>query len=210
MLHAALRHKVGRHLGQHHEAAPAAWRAIMDRNEDLLTSTVFERLAYLGGPRPARLLLDAAELRGSWRPAPAAIEESLPWPKPDDEENREPDWVYVLEGAALVIEAKWGWDNVPTVQQLADQARVAAVGWPKLPRLHVAVVQSGHVVFPSDVHGAVLRWENLHRAISAELGPYDLLSHERRILSDIQEVLERRGLGAASFASLPLIPVEFP
>lgn len=210
MLHAALRHKVGRHLGQHHAEAPAAWRAIMDRNEDILTSTVFERLSYLAGSRPIRLLLGAAAYRCDWRPTHEAIEQSLPWPKPDDEEDREPDWVYVLGKSALIIEAKWGWNNVPTVVQLADQARVATVRWPTLPRLHLAVVQSGHVVFPSNVSGAVLRWENLHRAVASELADGDLQPHERRILSDIAEVLERRGLGAAAFDSLPLIPVEFP
>lgn len=208
-MHATLRHKVTRHLGQHCAEAPAAWRAIVDRNEDLLTSTVFERLAYLAGPRPISILLRAATFNGDWRPAAEPILESHPWPHPDDDENREPDWVFVLAGVTLVIEAKWGWDNVPSVVQLSDQARVAAVGWPGQRRLHLAIVQSGRVVFPAAVDGAVLRWESLHREVMRELDA-EPPAHELRILDDIREVLERRGLGSLSFASLPNIPVEFP
>lgn len=210
MLRAALHGKVARWLGQHHPDASAAWREIVHRNEDLLTSSVFERLGYLAGDRGMALLFRASAWQPEARPAPEPIVEAHPWPRPGDDDAREPDWVFILPNRLVVVEAKWGWGNVPSTEQLAGQAEVVWQRWPGREIVHLAVLQSGAVAFPAGVVGGVVRWERLRREVDAERRRDDVPNHERRVLDAMLEVLDRRGLQwtPEPLASLPAFAVE--
>lgn len=210
MLRAALRHKVTPWLGQHAELSPPdAWRQIVHRNEDLLTSSVFERLGYLAESRGVSLLFRACTWVGPARPDPGPIVEAHPWPSPMEDDKRQPDWVFVLPGLVVVIEAKWGDGNVPSRGQIADQIEVVRSRWKTEPLVHLAVVQSGAVEFPEGVVGGVVRWAALHGVVVQELAG-ESPPHERRVLEAIREVLAERGapFRPQFLDSLPAITVE--
>ena len=204
MLRAALHGKIAGCLGQQAEGASEAWRAIVDRSEDLLTSSVFERLSYLPEARAMALLLEAAGSPAEWPPEP--VVHSHAWPHPDDDERTEPDWVFELTNYVVVVEAKWGRNVVPDEGQISRQASAAAVRWGHKPRLHLAVIQTGAVSFGEGVAGRVVRWSDLRRAVHAAMPGAN--PHEARILGDIREVLDRRGLASMYLHGLAAINVE--
>lgn len=208
MWHAIKRKKVDRVLGQHDAGAPAAWQKTLGKSEDILTSGVVERLGYLPGSLAIELLLRAAEVRSARRvPVPEDITESLPWPQPGLDDRIEPDWVFVTRSYAFVIEAKWGSGVVPTSTQLQDQANVCRDSWRDRHLVQVALVQSGSVTFVPDSEGLVVTWSGLRQQVLRLLDNM-LPGGTRRILSDVLDILNSRGLSMLYLGSLPTIRVE--
>jgi hypothetical protein len=206
----AIKHrKVERVLGLQHADAPAAWRAIVDNSEDLLTSGVLERLGYLPGATAMEIVLRAAEVKElRWLPLPEAIEASIPWPRVEDDDGwREPDWVWLTASYVVVFEAKWGRGHVPTPDQLAGQRALCQERWPGRRLLHVALVQSGNVSFPDGSSALVVLWSALRTSASSELAK-DRPDHERRILLDMRDMLDARGVALRFLDSLPAISVQ--
>lgn len=208
MWHAIKERKVERVLGLHNPRAPAAWRRTLNHSEDLLASGVLERLSYLPGAQAIEVVLRAAEVKTArWVPIPEPVLQSLPWPHPSDDERIEPDWIWVAESYIIVFEAKWGVGVVPAVAQLRDQARVCSAKWPERRTLQVALIQSGVVDFPPEIDGVVVTWSALRqqalRRLQKEREPA-----LRRVLDDIRDILDGRGLALVFMGSLSAVPVE--
>jgi len=205
---AATHNKIEVLLGRHSSDAPAAWRAVVDRSEDLLTAVVFGRIGYLPGTLGTEIILRAARpISLDFIPTPGPILDSQPWPNLAEAGKVEPDWVLHTPDFSLVIEAKWGRGNVPSASQITAQADVARVAFPRRRLLHVAVVQTGDVAFPAGVQGLCVRWGLLRREVLRLLrGDLDL--PVRRMLCDIRDALDRRGLGATFLASLPALHIR--
>lgn len=213
MWHAIRKRKVERVLGQQHSAAPAAWSASVNKSEDLLTSGVLERLGYLQGTLAMQIVLRAAEVKElRWLPLPEIVAESHPWPRLDDEETDditrwvEPDWVWITASYAVVFEAKWGHGQVPSDEQLKRQQEYCKSHWPEKKLLHVAIVQSGTVTFPSGSSALAVTWSSLRASVATELS-HSFLAHERRVLMDVRDILDARGVAALFMDSLPAISV---
>jgi hypothetical protein len=209
MWHAIRAGKVERVLALRHKDAPAAWRAIVDESEDLLTSGVLERLGYLPRANAMEVLLRAAEVRElRWLPLPESVDESFAWPRIDDGDSWiEPDWVWVTASYLVVFEAKWGRGIVPSESQLEGQQRMCAERWPRKRLLHVALVQSGNVVFPPGSNALVVTWSALRSSISNQLErSQDAAEH--RVLIDARGMLDARGVAAPHIATLPAIEVR--
>ncbi|MCB9779846.1 MAG: hypothetical protein H6742_14870 [Alphaproteobacteria bacterium] len=206
MWQAVAHNKVEVVLGQHSSDAPAAWRAVVDRSEDLLTALVFERLAYLPGVAGTELILRAARpTQLDFIPTPSPILDSVPWPNlADGGPKVEPDWVIETADYTIVVEAKWGRGNVPSEAQIEAQSAVAREAYPRRKLVHLAVVQTGEVRFPPGVQGLTVRWGSLRQEILRLLGG-DLDQPRRRILGDIRDALDRRGLDSTFLASLPAL-----
>jgi hypothetical protein len=208
MLQATLHKKIGVLLSQHSEDAPAAWRAIIDRTEDTLTSTVFERLVYLPDNLATTILLRAARPMGmETKPEPGPILESLPWPNLADEGVLEPDWVLHTPSYTLVVEAKWGGGVVPGAAQLRAQWEAAQKRYPDRDVVQLIVVQSGRVRLPDGQRGLALRWGQLRAELLRELRA-DPPAHIARVLQDIRIALDRRGLDASYMRSLPAVTIR--
>lgn len=209
MWHAIKNRKVERVLGLQHADAPAAWRAIVDNSEDLLTSGVLERLGYLPGATAMEIVLRAAEVKElRWLPLPEEIEASIPWPRVEDDDGwREPDWVWLTGSYVIVFEAKWGRGQVPSPSQLEEQRRLCHERWPTKRLLQVALVQSGNVSFPTGSSALVVQWASLRASASMELVK-DRPVHERRILIDLRDILDARGVALKLFGSIPAITVH--
>jgi hypothetical protein len=211
MLRAALRNKVTPWLGQHGDMSPPeAWRQIVHRNEDLLASSVLERLGYLSEARGMATLFGACTWTGDRAPASGPVLEAHAWPTPMVGDRREPDWVFVLPEVVVVVEAKWGDGNVPSRAQLEDQLEVVRARWPTHELVQVALVQSGPVEFPEGGLMGLARWDTLRLSVLKQLVG-EVPAHERRVLQTILEVLDARNLSfrPAYLDSLPAIAVEF-
>ena len=110
------------------EPAPR-WRDIFHSNEDLLTATVFERLAYLSDAVFRQLI---AFMTGESGGTGFSLNEISFWPCLKGCPNRhwvEPDIIMLLEESLVVIEVKppngGGWQNL---EQWKNEIR-AAVGY---------------------------------------------------------------------------------
>lgn len=206
MWHAMRRGKLERFLGRQSTRPADAWREAVARSEDLLTSGVFERLAYLPGSMATELVRRAAIPRGGGTLPPAEpLLESLAWPRPSEDEQKEPDWVWLTAGSVLVFEAKWGPGVVPEPTQLEDQARVCRQRWPGRALLQVAVVQSG------DVEPGPGRWQLTWAALRLEAGRALAATAEpstRRVLQDLADFLDARGVSPVWLDSLPAISID--
>lgn len=207
MWKATIHRKVENLLGQHSADGPAAWRAIRDSTEDLLVSTVFERLAYLPGTLATQILLKSAvpqQLR--FLPLPGEIIASEPWPNVRDAGPKlEPDWLLATAEYTLVVEAKWGPSNVPSSRQILGQRE--AVQEQRGGRLvHLVVIQSGAFLAPAGCPVLALQWSDLRREVLVALrGAQD--PGTRRTLNDIRESLDRRGLDRVFLRSLQSMSV---
>ena len=204
MWHAARRKKVERLLAPHSADAPAAWRAVAGQAEDLLSSTVFSRLGYLPGALAMRMILSAGRAQdlGDVDVESEPILSSLPWPNVAEVGLVEPDWVFLTETLAVIVEAKWGRGHVPSAEQLQAQHDGARRCYPRRRLLHLVVVQSGIVTVPAGVSAVILRWSALWQAARAALGEEQAPS-TRRVLVDIREALEQRGLDRSFLATPP-------
>lgn len=210
MWHAMKHKKVEVLLGQHSADAPAAWRAISDGTEDLLTSSVIGRLGYLEGSMAIELLLRAATPGPlSFVPVPEPVLSSDAWPalSLDDDAKVEPDWVLETASFTYIVEAKWGRGVTPCREQLVAQRDAATKAYSGRRLVHVVVVQSGDVVFPEGVPGIVVRWGDLRQAVLRALRENDR-PHTRRVLEDMREALDRRGLDSVFLATLPGLNVR--
>lgn len=202
--------KLERVLAQGSPEAAAALRRVVRGTEDVLTSSVFERVAYLPGRLGLELLLDACRpVGGIDVPTAEPIEHSEPWPRWSDGEGswREPDWVLLTEHRAYVVEAKWGRDVVPTRAQLDEQRRLALELHPDVELVQVVVIQSGAVSAPTGGACLAVTWRRLMRAAERALAASDVPS-TRHILGDVVEALAARGLEARFLRSLPALPVR--
>jgi hypothetical protein len=206
MWHAIRHKKVEVFLARQHPDAPTAWRRAVENSEDLLTSGVFERLAYLPGTAAMEVVLRAVEVRGGrFVPVPEAILESLAWPHPGEDERIEPDWIWLTESYVVVFEAKWGRGVVPLPSQLEDQARVCSARWSGRPMVHVAVVQSGNIEVGPDRWS--MTWANLRAQAIRKLSATEERS-VRRILRDMADVLDSRGVASVWFDTLAALRVD--
>ena len=181
---------------------------MVESSEDLLTSVVFGRLGYLRGNLGIELLLRAATPSHlDFIPTPGRILQSMGWPNLATDGLVEPDWVLHSEDYTLIVEAKWGRGNVPSEGQLSAQANAARAAFPRRKLVHVAVVQSGDVTFPPGVQGLCITWGQLRQEVLRVLSG-DVDMPQRRILRDIRDALDRRGLDSTFLASLPAIAVR--
>lgn len=208
MWHAIRNRKVERVLGLQHPDAPAAWRAIIDNSEDLLTSGVLERLGYLPSTLAIEIVLRASEVKElRWIPLPEPLDESIPWPRVEDDATWvEPDWVWLTASYVVVFEAKWGRGQIPLEAQLTGQRDRCKSRWPRKRLLHIAIVQSGNVTFPAGSSAATVLWSSLRATVDVELSR-PLLAHERRLLTDVRDMLDARGVAVPFMDSLPAISV---
>ncbi len=208
MWQATKRRKVEAWIARGGAEAKAAWREAIANSEDVLTSLVFERLGYLPGDLAARIVLRAARPSEGlgWLPLPAPIEEVLAWPNLAGTGRVEPDWIWLLAGEAWVFEAKWSLPP-PSETQLRDQHTHARATWPRRRLLHVVVVRRGRVDFPAGCEGVSVTWRRLRAAVAACATTIDT-GASRRLLEDVLEVMDHRGLGALFMDSLiaPEIP----
>jgi hypothetical protein len=204
---AAIRKKVDALLG----SASPAWRRALVVSEDILTATVCERLAYLPGELPVRLLLRSAEpLQIPFIPTPEPIIASEAWPNVSDEGRTEPDWLFETRSYRFLIEAKWGAGVVPERAQLERQYSNFGRTRGKRGLVQIALVQSGKVVPPSGQSVIVVKWGRLRDEVMKELKER---SHEhsfglRRTLEDILQALDFRGLDSVYLETLPAISVD--
>jgi len=202
MWKATTHRKVENLLGRHSADGPAAWRAIADTTEDLLTSTVVERLTYLPGTLATLILLRAAEPQHlRFVPTPGALIESLPWPNVREAGPKlEPDWVLATGEYTLIVEAKWGRGVVPSHAQLLGQRE--AVLEQRTGRLvHLVLIQSGRFRAPPQCPCLVVRWSDLRHSVLRSLRDANEPG-TRRILGDIRDALDRRGLDRVFLRSL--------
>ncbi len=198
-------------LGRVPPNAAAAWRKLVHNSEDLLTAGVFERLSYLEGELPVRLLLGACQVRELRSvPAPEVITEVHPWPRleGDDEVSwREPDWVWLTQSQVIVIEAKWGRGVVPGHEQLESQQRLARRRWGRRKLFHISIVQSGAVTYPAGSQALSLTWRDLRGAIAGALRG-DVPKGQARILLDALSILDTRGVAVPMMDTLPAIAID--
>jgi len=198
-------------LGRVPPNAAAAWRKLVHSSEDLLTAGVFERLSYLEGELPLRLVLGACQVRElRSEPVPEPIKEVHPWPRleGDDEVSwREPDWVWLTPSQVIVIEAKWGRGVVPGHEQLSSQQRLARRRWGRRTLFHISIVQSGSVTYPSGSQALTLTWRDLREAIASALRGA-VPDGQARILRDALSILDARGVSIPMLDTLPAIAID--
>jgi len=178
--------------------------------EDVLTSMVFGRLAYLPPQLAWEIVVGAAEvLRGSRVPAPGAFSQEL-WPTlraPDDvqQDRVEPDVVWTAPELALVVEVKW---HAPhTAGQIRNEQWTVAAHHPDC---HVVMVALGSV--PRAVREQLARdcevpsllalsWAELRASIDRVVERQGVAAHHRLVLEDVLGILESRGLRKAQHLS---------
>jgi len=181
----------------------AAWRRALAVSEDILTSTVFERLGYLPGDLPIRLLLRAADpVQLRFIPTPEPVIRSEAWPNVSDDGMTEPDWLFETDSYRFLIEAKWGAGVVPSVAQLTEQFDDFGRTRGRKGLIQVAVVQSGTVPLPPGQPLVVVTWGRLRDEVLRESRrEHGFGVH--RTLSDIRDALDRRGLASVFLDTLP-------
>ena len=228
MLRAVINGKAGRPASV---ADGATWRQVFRASEDLLTATVFERLAYLDG----RLLWEV--LRGAFRPQllPARrlveLREIEFWPTWQDTEgvigqDVEPDVVLTLSvgdpprTVVLIVECKLGGLQYPRQWMLEWTAFAGKIGadppdevWllalgglaDSAARTVQTFTENIRATDGVELQALAADWDDLARAL-AELDVNDPIS--RRIVEDIEAALALNGYrniqplsGLATFAA---------
>lgn len=183
--------------------AAATVRRAMRVGEDLLSAMVFGRFGYLPGDLAVRLMLRAAIPVTLKRvPEPFAITAVYPWPNIGEESRVEPDWVLEGSDAVLVIEAKWGRGVVPSAQQLSNEWRRARATWPKKRVFVAAVCDVDSMDHDGEVRNLILvPWMALREQVAAAMAEASSAA-THRILRDVTDILDFRGLGAAYMGDL--------
>lgn len=192
-----------------------AWDRVVARSEDVLTSLVFGRLAYLSDEALEHLLLRAStRLTGDPPPALGALLHHEPWPRlrKQDDARREPDWLFRFAHAVVVIEAKWG--DTQHRQQLIDQLEAVRRRFPQAPIVQVAVGPDSARTWqdlsrPLDVPCLRrLSWSRIASWCRSAFPGAE--PRTQRLLGDLLAILASRGQDARALDTLPRFSLPEP
>ncbi|WP_372377925.1 hypothetical protein ACBZ91_00475 [Vibrio natriegens] len=227
MLKAILHGKAGRieHDGQ----SSVRWASLFKAREDLLTSTVFERFAYLSEPSQFQLLefcfndkvVALAELFGAF----LTIDY---WPRYTFEEKGharqvEPDLIIRFEKANLIVEVKppAGGDQYFTQLRREVGSFLQSEEGESLPLYFLAIGRVDDVSalkwesklvneFDNLICVGAIEWQPIADCLVEKLSDSRLSKTDKRIVSDMLKALALYGLNVSNFKWDKLRKQSFP